>query len=116
MSWEEWFKLSHDLTAGPSIASCFHCSLGVDASSRGVVLALGEIAMARLWIVNKSAAIPGDLSKVVIPTFFIHGRSVTAYFFYFAGSGLCQLGPSTNGIGVVDSSTSLPSIASDVCA
>jgi hypothetical protein len=60
----------------------------------GVVLMLGEIAMARLWIVSRSApgwgGSPGDLSRVVVPTFFIHGRSIDAYFFYFRGTDVCD--------------------------
>jgi len=60
----------------------------------GVVLMLGEITMARLWIMNRFApgcgGIPGDLSRVVVPTFFIHGRSIDAYFFYFRGTDVCD--------------------------
>ena len=54
---------------------------------------LGEITMARLWIMNQFApgcGSPGDLSRVVVPTFFIHGRSIDAYFFYFRGTDVCD--------------------------
>ena len=63
----------------------------------GVVLMLGEIAMARLWIMSQSVSAqsgsPGDLSRVVVPTFFIHGRAVDAYFFYFQGTDACHDSP-----------------------
>ena len=41
--------------------------------------------MARLWIVNATSTSHGDLSKILIPTFFVSGRHVTAHYFYFAG-------------------------------
>jgi hypothetical protein len=45
----------------------------------------GGVDAAREW-----GGSPGDLSRVVVPTFFIHGRSIDAYFFYFRGTDVCD--------------------------
>ena len=61
--------------------------------SRGVVLALGVIAMARLFMVfrlNKELPRLESLKKFCIPTFYVQGSSIDAYLFYF-GKLSCEL-------------------------
>ena len=60
--------------------------------SRGVVLALGVIAMARLFLVfrlNDRLSLD-SVKKVCIPTFYVQGSKVDAYLFYF-GKLSCEL-------------------------